>query len=280
MSGGRLVFLDVDGTLADEFGRVPVSAVAAIHTARARGHQVFLCTGRTLAELWPAVLDIGFDGLVAGAGAFVQVGDEVVARHTLPRAAVRHAAGYFADRGIPAYFQADEAIYASREVQAELRSALFGTTAPPAAGESREGPFGFVEELRLDADPVEADITKVIYLSSTMPIAEVREEFAGRFDVVPSSVRAFGPGSGELQLPGVHKAAGIDALLAHLGRDRADTLALGDSYNDLEMLRHVAVGIAMGDAPASVRAVADEVTGRVAEDGLRAAFLRHGLIAD
>ena len=46
------------------------------------------------------------------------------------------------------------------------------------------------------------------------------------------------------------------------------------------MLRHVAVGIAMGDAPASVRAVADEVTGRVAEDGLRAAFLRHGLIAD
>ena len=61
------------------------------------------------------------------------------------------------------------------------------------------------------------------------------------------------PTSGEMMLPGVHKATGIDVLLAHVGVDRADTIAIGDSYNDLEMLEHVAVGVAMGNAPDAVQ---------------------------
>ena len=60
--------------------------------------------------------------------------------------------------------------------------------------------------------------------------------------------------------------------------DRADTIAIGDSYNDLEMLEHVAVGVAMGQAPEAVKSVADEVTASVDEDGIRLSFLRHGLI--
>jgi hydroxymethylpyrimidine pyrophosphatase-like HAD family hydrolase len=81
-----------------------------------------------------------------------------------------------------------------------------------------------------------------------------------------------------MMMPGVHKASGIDVLLAHLGLDRADAIAIGDSHNDLEMLAHAGVGIAMGNAPEVVRAVADEVTAAVDADGVRLAFLRHGLI--
>ena len=70
----RAVFLDVDGTLVDYSGRIPASARHAVRAARANGHLVFLCTGRSRSELWPAVTDIGFDGLVGGAGAYVEVG--------------------------------------------------------------------------------------------------------------------------------------------------------------------------------------------------------------
>ena len=76
----------------------------------------------------------------------------------------------------------------------------------------------------------------------------------------------------------MHKASGIEQVTEHLGIARRDTLAIGDSDNDLEMLRHAGVGIAMGNAPDAVKAIADEVTGRVDEDGLHAAFVRHGLI--
>jgi hydroxymethylpyrimidine pyrophosphatase-like HAD family hydrolase len=79
-------------------------------------------------------------------------------------------------------------------------------------------------------------------------------------------------------LAGVNKATGIDVLLAHVGVDRTDTIAIGDSYNDLEMLEHAAVGVAMGDAPDAVKAIADEVTAGVDGDGIRLSFLRHGLI--
>ena len=46
------------------------------------------------------------------------------------------------------------------------------------------------------------------------------------------------------------------------------------------MLQHVAVGIAMGDAPRAVQDIADEITASTLEDGIRLAFQRHGLIAD
>jgi hydroxymethylpyrimidine pyrophosphatase-like HAD family hydrolase len=81
-----------------------------------------------------------------------------------------------------------------------------------------------------------------------------------------------------MMLPGVHKALGMDVLLAHLGIERTDTIAIGDSYNDLEMLAHAGVGVAMGNAPEEVRDAADESTGSVDEDGVRQAFERHGLL--
>ncbi|HSK34496.1 MAG TPA: HAD hydrolase family protein, partial [Propionicimonas sp.] len=106
-----------------------------------------------------------------------------------------------------------------------------------------------------------------------------RTEFADRFEVIPTSVPLFGPNSGEMMLPGVNKATGIELLLEHLGIDRADTIGIGDSYNDLEMLEHVAIGVAMGNAPDPVKHVADEVTAGVDEDGVHLSFLRHGLIS-
>ncbi|MGB2767686.1 MAG: HAD hydrolase family protein, partial [Propionicimonas sp.] len=64
----KAIFVDVDGTLLTEHGHVPDTARDAIRAARQRGHLVFLCTGRSLGELWGDVLAVGFDGIIAGAG--------------------------------------------------------------------------------------------------------------------------------------------------------------------------------------------------------------------
>ena len=76
----------------------------------------------------------------------------------------------------------------------------------------------------------------------------------------------------------MHKASGIEQVTEHLGIARRDTLAIGDSDNDLEMLRHAGVGIAMGNARQHVREAADEVTSPPEEGGVHEAFVRHGLI--
>lgn len=48
---GKIIFLDVDGTLVDYHNRIPDSAVEAIRKARENGHLVYVCTGRSRAEM-------------------------------------------------------------------------------------------------------------------------------------------------------------------------------------------------------------------------------------
>ena len=67
----KIIFLDVDGSLVDYEGRVPVSAVEAVRGARANGHKVYICTGRSRAEVYPEIRamadyvtdDVEHDGL-------------------------------------------------------------------------------------------------------------------------------------------------------------------------------------------------------------------------
>ncbi|WGE74945.1 HAD hydrolase family protein [Actinobacillus equuli] len=55
----KIIFLDVDGTLVDYQNRIPPSAIHAIRQARQNGHLVYLCTGRSRAEMQPQLWDIG-----------------------------------------------------------------------------------------------------------------------------------------------------------------------------------------------------------------------------
>lgn len=71
----------------------------------------------------------------------------------------------------------------------------------------------------------------------------------------------------DLAPEGVSKAAGLEYVCCELGVDRADVLAIGDGRNDIEMLEWAGRGVAMGQAVEDVRAVADDVTASVDEDG-------------
>lgn len=53
-----MIFLDVDGTLVNDNGIVPKSARIAVKEARKNGHYVFLCTGRSKAELFDHIMEI------------------------------------------------------------------------------------------------------------------------------------------------------------------------------------------------------------------------------
>jgi hydroxymethylpyrimidine pyrophosphatase-like HAD family hydrolase len=67
---------------------------------------------------------------------------------------------------------------------------------------------------------------------------------------------------------GVSKASALELVRRQLQVEPAHTIACGDQRNDLEMLHWAAWGVAMGNAPDEVQAIADEVTGHVDEDGL------------
>ncbi|QFZ24916.1 HAD family phosphatase [Saccharothrix syringae] len=78
-----------------------------------------------------------------------------------------------------------------------------------------------------------------------------------------------------LSPPGVTKGAALEELRRELGVSPRDTLAVGDGDNDVEMLRWAAHGVAMGQAPVTVREAADAVTSTVLEDGAAAVLDRY-----
>ena len=83
---------------------------------------------------------------------------------------------------------------------------------------------------------------------------------------------------GDLGVKDITKAHAIDVLLAHLGAERADTIAFGDAKVDIPMLGYCAYGVAMGNGGDEIRAMADLVTDDVEHDGLWNAFRKLGLL--
>lgn len=74
------------------------------------------------------------------------------------------------------------------------------------------------------------------------------------------------------------KTTGIAEYLSRAGIHREETMAFGDGENDIEMLRYVQTGIAMGNAEPEVKAAADYITGTVDADGIESALMHFGLI--
>ncbi|MGO2749780.1 MAG: Cof-type HAD-IIB family hydrolase [Pseudoclavibacter sp.] len=272
-SSRRAVFLDIDGTLTDDLGAVPPSASAAIAEAQARGHLVFLATGRSPLEIDPRVEELGFDGMVAGAGAYVQYEGEWLVDLHLSESQTRALAEDLDDLGIDYSLQGRHGMHTTEGHRSRMRRLLTG--------------FGFTDiensGLRhhvVDSGPMKFDQTAKVVFSSddTASFDRVQARLGGLYSIVGGTLPGLGGGGGEISMRGVHKAAAIEALLPVLRLGIEDTIAVGDSSNDIEMLIACGVGVAMGNGTADAKAAADFVTGSVDEGGLQAAFARLGLI--
>jgi hypothetical protein len=114
-------------------------------------------------------------------------------------------------------------------------------------------------------------VTKVLAVGAApLPeraLAGAREAFGGRAQVTVSH-----PDYLEWTAAGVTKARGVGWLARRLGIPLRDTMAIGDQYNDAELIAEVGHGVAMGGAPESVKAAARHVTGRLEEDGAAVAI--------
>ena len=82
----------------------------------------------------------------------------------------------------------------------------------------------------------------------------------------------------DINVKGVDKASGIREFASYYDFDISHTIAFGDGGNDISMLREAGIGIAMGGAADSIRAVSDYVTDTVDNDGIRNALIHFGII--
>ena len=276
---GKIVFLDVDGTLVDYQNRLPESAVKAVRQARANGHRVYICTGRSKAEMQPQLWDIGLDGMIGGNGSYVEDHGEVLLHRTLTVSQCTRVVEWLHGRGLEFYLESNNGLFASEHLEEAGRPA-------------------FLQYARMKGDEVAAE-TMIRELFSGMTfgtdlhrddvnkISFVLSDYQDHLDSVKEfpdlQARTWG-GKGEEALFGdlgireMDKGTAVSVLLGYLHADITDTVAFGDASVDIPMIQICGTGVAMGNGGPEIRAAADYVTDDVEADGLWNAFGYLGLI--
>lgn len=276
----KIIFIDIDGTLVNDHGVIPESAKIAIRKAREKGHLVFLCTGRSKAEIFSDILEVSVDGMIAAAGGYVEIGEKVLFHEMVKTEDVQHLVEFFNKHGIDFYLESNDGLFASKNSKNHIRAIIekYIMEHPEAKEEIKRGFQPFLDILIEGEELVRAGINKIAFLGSDIPIEVIKKEFEATFTVIPSTVSLLGNNSGELSVLGVHKATAIEKVIQHLNIAKENTFAYGDGMNDIEMLEFVKHGIAMDNAKEAVKKVADDITDTPINDGIYKSFKKYGLI--
>lgn len=259
---GTLTFFDPDDMTDKDFSAVRPSraVIEAFHRLRDAGHKAFICTGRPLWLIADSLRALDPAGVVAMAGATLEIEGRVVHEDCFDEDVVEELARRIAVAGGEALFETNGATYSLEPVGVE-QSFLLGA-----------GVVHSVEEMRVDG---RLRVGKVCLNAPNLARVANDDGFIERnFELCNT-----GGENRELSPKGIDKGVGVARALEYLGcAGNARTFGFGDSGNDLGMLAAVETAVAMGNAMPEVKAVADYVTDDVAHDGTVTAMRHFGLI--
>lgn len=275
----KYIFLDVDGTLVSYENELPESAVEAIKTAQANGHKIYTVTGRSKAEMYQYILDIGFDGYIGGNGNYIESDEEILAHKTLSLEETTAIVDWLHERGLEFYLEANSGLYGSENFQERGESTIQAYTAYKGKDNASEMTVRKVfPEMLFGEDLYRDDINKISF------ILEDYQDYLDAKAAFPHLQAGTWGGRGEtalfgdLALANISKKTAIEYLLEVKGVDPKDTLAFGDAKVDLPMFEVCEVGVAMGNGGDEIKAAADYITDAAEDDGLYNAFKHFELI--
>lgn len=245
----KAIFFDVDGTLVSfKTHTIPASTLGALNVLRQRGIKLFLSTGRHQKMLGQVRDWFPFDGYVTLSGQYCFAGDQVLRKNPMPPEAVEELVAAAGDDAFSCIFLEGEDIYLNcindltRAFMKDLNLPL-----PPVRPASHALGREIYQAITfLDRDNEHLLLDRAPHLKTT----RWHPHF---LDVIP---------------PTGGKDKGMDAILEHFGIPVEESMAFGDGENDLSMLVHAGIGVAMGTASDEVKRQADWATASVDEDGI------------
>ncbi len=250
----RAIFFDIDGTLVPIRNHdIPASTLQAVHEVRQRGIQVFIATGRPL----PFIDNLGemeYDGIISFTGAHCMLRNgETIYKKSVCQEDVSRMVEFCQQNAMPVAFTSpDRAFLTCHNEKSRLVYSILDVP---------------LREMATAEEALQMDVLEIIAFFTEQEEDKIMRE------ILPHCVaHRWHPYFADVIASGNSKATGIDAVIHHLGIDLSETMAFGDGGNDVEMLQHVAMGVAMGNANEFVKSQADYVTESVDEDGVAKAI--------
>lgn len=245
------VFFDIDGTLLSfKDHKVPQSTLKALEELRAKGIKIVLATGRSYNQL-SQLDDIYFDGYITFNGNVCLTADkEVFFRNSIPKESIEELIKYQEEvRKFPCVFMSEKEStlnYVDDSVIATFRLLNLPIN---EIKDMREAAKNDVIQLNVFLEPSE---------DTDLMQTALRDCEATRWTDLFADVN----------VKNTNKSTGVQKFTEHWNIDISETISFGDGGNDVAMLKHTGIGIAMGNASDSIKAIADYTTDSVDNNGI------------
>lgn len=233
---------------------------------RERGVRGCIVTGRMFRAALPFARHLGFDAPIIcyqGAAVVDPDSDAVLLDTPLPNAAALEVAAYAKSRNLHVQLYKNDRYYCEQRNKYSDYYARLAESGPIVVQ-------SLAEEFRY------SDATKACIIAEPevvdREIGGVRQAMNGSAYVTRSI-----PWFIEVMDPRVDKGKAFELVTKTLDVPLEETMAIGDSWNDIPLLRAAGVGVAMGSSPPELRAVSDAVVSDVANDGVAEALERYVL---
>ena len=252
----KAVFFDIDGTLVSfKTHEVPQSTIEALDLLRKKGIKVFIATGRHYTSI-NNLGDLKFDGYVTLNGGYCFAGeDKVIYKHSIPDRDIEALIRYMeTEESFPCAFVQEKEIFMN--YKDETVEEIFNMLNFP------EPPIRPMDEIR----------GKTAYQLVSFFTAEQEKKIMTILSNCEST--RWNPLFTDVVPAGSSKRVGIDKMLEYFRIPLNECMAFGDGGNDVAMLQHAGIGVAMGNAEDDVKQYADYITDSVDEDGIYKA-LKH-----
>lgn len=288
MQSKKYIFFDIDGTILTAEGVVLDSTKTALRKAQENGHEIFINTGRCR-NIIPEVLDeLNFDGLVCGTGAHAEYHGKEMFKKAFSKDQVNKVLKIVQENGIPIIMSSDtECVCTEKDLPIYVE--LF------SKGKIKAKDFDSVENLEdspllATMRPIVIDndmsgyyerhpgVSDFIFINSPFTVDEFNMMLEPDVRVGKASFKEPDDYSGEITLGDCSKITGIENLMEMLGADPKDAIAVGDGFNDMDMIKGANLSIAMGNSPQEVKDLADYVTDDIYDDGIYKALEHFKLI--
>ena len=192
-------------------------------------------------------------------GAYCFVGEQVIYKSAIPQEEVKAMAAFCEKKGVPCIFVEEHNISVCQPNDMVKKI--------------------FYDFLHVNVIPTvsfeEATSKEVIQMT---PFITEEEEKEIRPSIPTCEVGRWFPAFADITAKGDTKQKGIDEIINHFGIRLEETMAFGDGGNDVSMLRHAAIGVAMGNAVDEVKEHANYITTSVDEDGVANALKHFSII--
>lgn len=253
MKDPHIIFIDFDGTLISDSYYIPPENIEAIVAVRKLGHKVFLNTGRSFANCPEELLKYSdcFDGLICGNGSFILYEGNVIRNVHLPFELFYSIFVYFFEHPEKAcVFQSSKEIIKT------------GYNADKFCPEGKI--IHSLDEIKENY----SDIKINVFCAEGHLDPDFYDLFGDKIQVYQCKTYA------DCVTKGFSKAVGVNKIIEMLEIPIENTVAIGDSENDLPMFSCCGTSVAMGNSPEKVRSLADHVTVSSADCGVAKALLK------